>query len=87
METVRTGRAFGQYKKLYEENLISKEEYLKAQEDNGLAMRKFDLISERIYQDSIYRAVQVDQMEDGLYSMQENLRLVRQRKENLNVRS
>ena len=87
LETVRTKRAFEQNKKLYDENLISKEEFLKAQEDNDLALKKFKLISERIYQDSIYRSVQVDQMEDGLYSMQENLRLVRQRKDNLNVRS
>ena len=87
LETVRTKRAFNQNKKLYEENLISKEEFLKAQEDNDLAIKKFKLISERIYQDSIYRSVQVDQMEDGLHSMQENLRLVRQRKDNLNVRS
>ena len=87
LETVRTKRAFGQNKKLYDENLISKEEYLKAQEDYDLAMKKFALISERIYQDSVYRSAQVDQMEDGLHSMQENLRLVRQRKENLNVRS
>ena len=87
LETVRTKRAFNQNKKLYEESLISKEEYLKAEEDYGLAMKKFSLISERIYQDSVYRSAQVDQMEDGLHSMQENLRLVRQRKENLNVRS
>ena len=87
LETVRTKRAFDQNKKLYEESLISKEEYLKAKEDYDLALKKFSLISERIYQDSIYRSVQVDQMEDGLFSMQENLRLVRQRKENLNVRS
>lgn len=87
LETVRTRRAFNQHKKLYEESLISKEEYLKAKEDYELAQKKFSLISERIYQDSVYRSVQVDQMEDGLYSMQENLRLVRQRKENLNVRS
>lgn len=87
LETTRTRRAFSQNKKLYDENLISKEEYLVAQEDNDLAIKKFKLISERIYQDSVYRSLQVDQMEDGLHSMQENLRLVRQRKENLNVRS
>ena len=87
LETTRTKRTFEQSRKLYEESLISREEYLKAQEDNDLAMKKYNLISERIYQDSIYRSAQVDQMEDGLHSMQENLRLVRQRKENLNVRS
>ncbi len=87
LDMTRTNRAFNQNKKLFEESLISKEEYLKAKEDYDLAVRKHQLISERIYQDSIYRSVQVDQMEDGLASMQENLRLVRQRKENLNVRS
>lgn len=87
LDMTRTRRAFNQNKKLFEENLISKEEFLKAQEDYELATRKHALISERIVQDSIYRSVQVDNMEDGLSSMQENLRLVRQRKENLNVRS
>jgi hypothetical protein len=87
LETTRTKRIFEQYGKLYNESLISKEEYLKAQEDYDLAIKKFSLISERIYQDSVYRSAQVNQMEDGLHSMQKSLRLVRQRKENLNVRS
>ena len=87
LETTRTKRTFEQKNKLYDERLISKEEYLMAREDYDLAMRRFALISERIHQDSIYRSTQVGQMEDGLRSMQENLRLVRQRKENLNVRS
>ena len=87
LETTRTKRMFEQYGKLYDESLISKEEYLKAQEDYDLAIKKLSLISERIHQDSVYRSAQVGQMEDGLHSMQENLRLVRQRKENLNVRS
>ncbi len=87
LDMKRTNRAFNQNKKLFDESLISKEEFLKAQEDYDLATKKFALISERIVQDSVYRSIQVDQMEDGLASMQENLRLVRQRKENLNVRS
>ena len=87
LETTRTKRMFEQYEKLYDESLISKEEYLKAQEDYDLAIKKLSLISERIHQDSVYRLAQVGQMEDGLHSMQENLQLIRQRKENLNVRS
>ncbi|MDR0431642.1 MAG: HlyD family efflux transporter periplasmic adaptor subunit [Tannerellaceae bacterium] len=87
LDITQTRRAFDQNKKLYDERLIAKEEFLKAQESYDLAMKKFNLISERIRQDSIYRSVQVDQMEDGLSSMMENLRLVRQRKENLTVRS
>jgi HlyD family secretion protein len=87
LDMTRTRRAYNQNKALYDENLVSKEEFLKMQEDFDLAVKKHSLITERIYQDSIYRAAQVDQMEDGLASMMENLRLVRQRKENLTVRS
>lgn len=87
LEIKRKRRTFEQYQKLYDEELISKEEFLQAQEDFELTVKKHALITERLYQDSLVRSIQVDQMEDGLLSMQENLRLVRQRKENLNIRS
>ncbi|MDR3142995.1 MAG: HlyD family efflux transporter periplasmic adaptor subunit [Tannerellaceae bacterium] len=87
LDMTRSKRAYNQYKELFDESLISKEDFLKAQEDFGLAVKKHSLITERIRQDSVYRSIQVDQMEDGLASMMENLRLVRQRKENLTVRS
>ncbi len=87
LDMTRNRRNFEQFRKLYEEDLVAREEFIKAQEDFELAVKKHSLISERIYQDSIYRSLQVDQMEDGLASMQRNLHLVRQRKENLNIRS
>lgn len=87
MEMLRLKRSFEQYEKLYKEDLISREDYLKAKEDYDLSVRKNALITERIYQDSIYRSIQVDQMEENVQSMQENMRLIRQRRENLNVRS
>jgi len=87
MEMLRLKRSFEQYEKLFKEELISREEYLKAKEDYDLSVRKNALITERIYQDSIYRTIQVDQMEENVQSMQENMRLIRQRRENLNVRS
>jgi HlyD family secretion protein len=87
LDMTRSKRAFNQNKELFNESLISKEDFLKAQEDFDLAVKKHSLITERIKQDSVYRSIQVDQMEDGLASMMENLRLVRQRKENLTVRS
>ncbi len=87
LETTRKRRAFQQQEKLYNENLIAKEEYIQAKEDYDLAIRKYDLISERIRQDSILRTVQVDQMEENLANMRKNVLLVRERKENLNIRS
>jgi HlyD family secretion protein len=45
------------------------------------------LVSKRLKQDSIYRTVQMDQMEDNLENMRRNVVLVRQRKDKLEVRS
>lgn len=87
LETVRKQRAFQQQESLYGELPIARETYLQAGEDFELAVRKFDLISERIRRDSILRTVQVEQMEENLSNMQRNVLLIRQRKENLNVRS
>jgi len=87
MDMARSRRTFEQYEKLFKEELISREEYLTAKENYDLAARKNALITERIYQDSISRTIQLDQMEENVQSMQENMRLIRQRRENLNVRS
>lgn len=87
LDMERSKRTFQQYEKLYNEELISREEYLKAKEDYEFSKRKNALITERILQDSIYRTIQVDQMEENVQSMQQNMNLIRQRRENLNVRS
>ncbi len=87
LETTRKRRAFQQQEKLYKEDLIAKEDYLQAKEDYELVIQKHDLISERIRQDSILRTVQVEQMEGDLSNMRRNVQLIRERKENLNVRS
>ena len=87
MDTERKQRAFEQNKRLYGEKLISKEEYLQSQEDYQLSARKRSLVSQRLKQDSIYRTVQMDQMEDNLDNMRKNVVLVRQRKDKLEVRS
>lgn len=85
MEVERKRRKYEQTRALYEDNLNSKEEYLQAKEDYDLAKRSMELVIERQVQDSIFRALQVDNMELNLYSMQQNMKLVRQRVENLNV--
>ena len=85
LEVQRKRRAYEQQKRLFNDNLIAKEEYLQAKEDYDLAMRRQTLINQRLNQDSIYRLSQVDQMEDNLANMQQNILLIRRRKEHLNV--
>jgi len=87
LDTQRKLRTFKQNEKLYSEKLISKEVYLQSKEDYELAMRKHTLIAKRLEQDSIYRSVQMDQMEDNLANMRKNVLLVRDRKQKLEVRS
>ena len=80
MDTQRKQRTFEQNKRLYGEKLISREDFIQSQEDYALSAKKRSLVSKRLKQDSIYRTVQMDQMEDNLQNM-------RQRKDKLEVRS
>lgn len=87
MDTERKQRTAGQYERLYSEKLISREKFLEAKEDFELAKRKLALVTERLRQDSIYRKVQMDQMEENLANMRRNVILIRERKAKLEVRA
>lgn len=87
IDTQRKMRTYQQYKRLYDEKLISREEYLQAQEDYEVAVKKHSLVNERLVQDSIYRAIQMAQMEENLDNMRQNVILIRERKNELDVRA
>lgn len=87
MDTRRKQRTYLQYERLYEERLVSREEYLQAREDYEVSQQKYGLVTERLKQDSIYRTIQMDQMEDNLQNMRRNVLLIRERKEKLEVRA
>lgn len=87
MDIKRSQRTYEQNKRLYQEKLISKEDFLKSQEDYQLSAKKRSLVTKRLKQDSIYRTVQMDQMEDNLQNMRNNVVMVRQRKDKLEIRS
>lgn len=87
MDCERKLRAYKQNSRLYNEKLISQEEFLKSREDYDLARRKQQLIGQRLNQDSLYRHVQMEQMEDNLQNMRKNVLLVRERKNKLEIRS
>ena len=87
LDITRKLRAFKQQEKLFNENLIAKEEFIQAQEDYNLAVRKHALVTERLRQDSLSRRVQMGEMEGSLSNMRRNLQLIHERKDNLNIRS
>ncbi len=87
MEVRRYRRAFEQQKTLYEEKLIAKEDYLKAEEDYQLSRDKLALVLNRARQDSLYRSVEITQMQESLDNMRQNMMMIRRRKDNLSVKA
>lgn len=83
----RKQRAYDQNKSLFADALISKEDYLKSEEDYQFSLRSYELYMERQQQDSIYRSIQIKQMQDNLRNMELNLKLIRQGQDFLNVKA
>ena len=87
LEVERKQRIYRQNESLYNEKLIAREDWLQAKEDYELAARRRDLVLERQAQDSLYRSVEIERLEESLDNMQRNMQLIRQRIDNLNVKS
>ena len=87
VEVRRSKRAYESARELFAEKLISREEWLKAEEDYMLASDRLALVETRAKQDSLYRAVEIHQMEESLANMRLNMRMIRKRKDNLTIKA
>lgn len=87
LEVARKMRAYEQNKELFKEELVARETYLQSKEDYELALARRSLVRERQKQDSLYRTVQVAQLDENLRSMQLNMQLIRERVGNLKVKA
>ena len=87
VEVKRLQRKYEQNKALYEDELIAREEFLLAQEDYELAAGRLQLVQERALQDSLYRSVEIKQMEESLDNMRLNMQMIRRRKDKLTIKS
>ena len=83
----RLRRKYLQNKSLYKEKLIAREDYLTSKEDYELAAGKLQLVKDRAKQDSLYRAVEIDQMQESLDNMRKNMLMIRRRKDNLTIKA
>ena len=79
LDVSRKKRAWQQNEELYRNALIAREEWLQSKEDYELAEKKRELNIERQVQDSLYRSVQIEQMEENLDNMKRNMQLIRER--------
>ena len=87
VEVRRSKRTYDSARELFAEKLISREEWLKAEEDYMLATDRLALVETRAKQDSLYRAVGIHQMEESLANMRLNMRMIRKRKDNLTIKA
>lgn len=87
MEAVRARRHCLQQETLHEEALIATEDFLKAEEDYRLVLGKLALVKNREKQDSLFRSVEIARMEESLENMRRNMRMIRERKENLTIKA
>jgi len=83
----RKARTLESQKRLYDDRLIGKEEYLRSEEEYTLSNKKLEVTLARAQQDSLYRAVEIRRMEESLENMRENMKMIRRRKENLEVKA
>lgn len=80
-------RRFRQAETLFNQNVIPEDEYLDIKESYQYLLSKRKLVLQTQRQDSLFRAVQVEQLEASVERMQQTLALVRRKVENLDVRA
>jgi len=83
----RQKRDYERKKLLFEQGLIAEEEFLLSEENYTLSFQLLSMMKDRKEQDSIFRKIQIEQMNDNLNNMRKNLDFVHQRLENLNVKA
>jgi HlyD family secretion protein len=72
---------------LREQNHISREEFDQSKEAYESSQELLELLIENYRNDSIYRAIQISSLEISVKSMEESMRIIRRRLENLNIKA
>jgi len=86
-KATRKKRTYEQYKTLYDQGLISKEDYLQSKEDYEYEIGLLEINRIKAKNDSILRATSMITLENDLGKMRQMLGLVHERLDNLNVKA
>ncbi len=87
MDVRRNKRTYEAQKALYDDGLIAREDFMKAEEDYQLSANRLALVNNRAKQDSLYRSVEIRQMQESLENMRVNMMMIRKRKDNLTIKA
>ena len=80
-------RAYERAEVLFKKNLISEEEFKIANDEYSYAEKSKELTIETQRQDSLFRQIQIKQLEENLTRMRSNLKIVKQRQDDLVIRA
>jgi len=86
-DTQRKKRNFAQNEKLFNKNVISKEDYLRSKEDYELAQNQLSIIKTRVAQDEQLKKTSLKDLDADLIRMKKTLSMVYERIDYLNVRA
>jgi len=82
-QTLKLKRQYERHKDLVSKKLISTEEFENTKDEYEYYVKRKDLAIETYKQDSLFRNVQIKQLETSLTRMQSNLKVVKQKLESL----
>jgi HlyD family secretion protein len=80
-------RAYQHNQVLFQDQLISREEFDQSREQYEATVKKFKLLKQIQRQDSIFRAIQVGSLEASVNSLNSNLEIIKERLDNLNIKA
>jgi len=80
-------RAYDRNKELVKKNLISQENFEKSRDDYEYYVKRSELAVRSYKQDSIFRSVQIGQLEASLLRMQKNLEVAKMKLDNLVIKA
>lgn len=83
----RLERQYKNYTTLLISNSIAREEFEQCKENFEMLSEKKKLLIENQKQDSIFRMMQIDQLESSVASMHDNLQMIKKKQESLIVRA
>ena len=80
-------RQYEYNKKLFADEHISKEDFDQSFEQYNATRQQFELFKEALKSDSLYRKIQLSSMNNQIKNLQENLKIIQGRMENLKVKA
>ncbi|MDF1574623.1 MAG: HlyD family efflux transporter periplasmic adaptor subunit [Bacteroidales bacterium] len=86
-QVAQSKRLYENNKILYDQKHVSREEFDQSRENYSANQQLLALVKENFRNDSITQSIQLSSMESSVQSMEESMRIIRRRLDNLNIKA